>query len=132
MVFNIGSQSGGVVNNVAGDQHVSGTQTGVSISVTDARAAAEALRQALDRMDLSALPGQHRGEIVAEADRLAVELDAEDPPKVSVADRLTRLTSLLRDAGAFAGAAASLVGPLTTIAAWLGPLGASALSMLAL
>ena len=131
MVFNIGSQTGGVVNNVAGDQYVSGTQTGVAVSLADARSAAEALRAALALVDLSALTAPQREHVRSDADALAIEVAGSDPSRESVRDRLSRVTSVLRDAGALAGAAAGLVAPITALAQWLGPLGASVLTLLA-
>jgi hypothetical protein len=130
MVFNIGNQTGGVINNVAGDQHVSGTQSGVAVSVGDAREAAEALRVAVQQADLP-LTREQRAAATAEADAIATELSQDDPPKEQIAGRLSRLTHLLDKAGALAGAAASVIGPLVKIAGWLGPLGASVMAMVA-
>ena len=45
MTFNIGSQSGGVINNVAGDQHITGPQYGTLVTTGDARRALGDLRQ---------------------------------------------------------------------------------------
>lgn len=131
MSFNIGSQTGGVISNVAGDQYVSGTQSGVAVSLSDAQAAAHALQAALAAADLPGLSPGQRAELTADADAIVVEVSEPDPPQTSIRDRLARITGVLRDAGALAGAAAALVGPVTALAQWLGPLGASVLAMLA-
>ncbi len=47
MTFNIGNQSGGVINNVAGDQHITGGQHGTLVSTEDARRAVGELRRAV-------------------------------------------------------------------------------------
>ena len=131
MSFNIGSQTGGVINNVAGDQYVSGRQSGVAVSLSDAQTAAQALQTALATADLSELSADQRAQLTTDADAIVAEVHASDPPQESIRDRLARITSILRDAGALAGAAAAIVGPVTALAQWLGPLGASVLALLA-
>ena len=131
MSFNIGSQTGGVINNVAGDQYVSGRQSGVAVSLSDAQTAAQALQTALAAADLSELGADQRTQLTTDADAIVAEVHASDPPQESIRDRLARITSILRDAGALAGAAAAIVGPVTELAQWLGPLGASVLALLA-
>ena len=131
MSFNIGSQTGGVINNVAGDQYVSGRQSGVAVSLSDAQTAAQALQTALATADLSELGADQRTQLTTDADAIVAEVHASDPPQESIRDRLARITSILRDAGALAGAAAAIVGPVTALAQWLGPLGASVLALLA-
>lgn len=131
MSFNIGSQTGGVINNVAGDQYVSGRQSGVAVSLSDAQTAAQALQTALATADLSELSADQRTQLTTDADAIVAEVHASDPPQESIRDRLARITSILRDAGALAGAAAAIVGPVTALAQWLGPLGASVLALLA-
>ena len=131
MSFNIGSQTGGVINNVAGDQYVSGRQSGAAVSLSDAQTAAQALQTALATADLSELSADQRTQLTTDADAIVAEVHASDPPQESIRDRLARITSILRDAGALAGAAAAIVGPVTALAQWLGPLGASVLALLA-
>jgi hypothetical protein len=116
MVFNIGNQSGGVVNNIVGNQYVSGGQHGIA-SIADARSAARALRAVIDRLEL---PGPVRDEARAEVLEVERELGADQPERARVASRLERLTNMLSRAGALAAAGAALTGPLTAIVQWLG------------
>lgn len=131
MSFNIGSQTGGVINNVAGNQYMSGTQSGVAISLSEAQTAAQALRGALAAADLSALTHAERTQLSADADAVVADVSEPDPPREAIRDHLSRITRVLRDAGALTGAAAALIGPLTALAQWLGPLGGSLFAMLA-
>jgi hypothetical protein len=130
MTFNIGSQSGGVINNVGGDQHVQGGQHGVQISQQEAAAASAALREILATADLRALGEAERTAVKAEAAAIDEEMAAPEPSREAVGARLQRLTSMLSTAGAFVGAGAGVLGPLTTLARWLGPVGATVLRML--
>jgi hypothetical protein len=130
MTFNIGSQSGGVVNNVAGNQRIEGGQHGVQISREDAASAAAALRDLLAGTDLSALSPEERANVHEDAGAITDEMASPQPSPDKVVGHLERLTSVLSAAGAFAGAGAALIGPLTSIASWLGPVGASVLAML--
>ena len=130
MTFNIGSQTGGVVNNVAGDQRIEGGQHGVVVSREDAASAAATLRELLASADLTALSDEDRASVHADAAAISDELAAPQPSPQKVVGRLERLTSVLSAAGAFAGAGAALIGPLTSIASWLGPLGGAVLQML--
>lgn len=127
MVFNIGNQTGGVISNVARDQHVTGGQHGTAISIADAKSAARALTAALERIDLPADVGSAVREQASEVQR---ELDRPEPDRERVAGRLERLTRALAGAGALATAGAGLIGPLTTLAHWLGSVGAPLLRLL--
>ena len=131
MTFNIGSQSGGVVNNVGGNQRVEGGQHGVQVSREDAASAAATLRELLARTDLSALSDEDRASVHEDATAISDEMASPEPSPDKVVGRLERLTSILSAGGARAGAGAALLGPLTSIASWIGPLGASVLGVLA-
>lgn len=122
--------SGGIVNNVAGNQRVEGGQHGVQISREDAASAAASLREILAKADLTTLSGEERAQAHQDAAAITDEMASPEPSPHKVVGRLERLTSLLSAAGAFAGAGAALIAPLTSIASWLGPLGASVLEML--
>lgn len=130
MSFNIGSQSGGVINNVAGDQRIEGGQHGVQVSREDAASAAATLRELLARTDLKALTDEERATVHEDAGAITDEMASPEPSPDKVVGRLKRITSILSATGALAGAGAALIGPLSAIASWLGPLGASVLSML--
>jgi hypothetical protein len=128
MTFNIGSQSGGVINNVAGDQHISGGQQGVLVSTEDARRALGELRQGLAtaRLDEATAAGAH-----AQVADMEETLRTERPDRPRFARALERLTRLLAAAGSLASAGAALLGPLHALAGWLGALGAPILGLLA-
>jgi len=126
MTFNIGSQTAGVVNNVAGDQHVSGGQHGTAVSTDTARRAVDALRAALAAARLdehTAVAAQTHVSQIDEAMR------APEPDRHRVAAALDRLTAVLRSAGSLATAGAALVRPIHTLASWLGALGEPILRM---
>ena len=132
MVFNIGRQDAGVINNVAGNQTVTGGQQGIHVSHADAQSAVQLIRAILEQPDRPALTDQQRNEVDEHLDAIGTELAQPQPQPERITPRITQLTQLLRDAGALVGAGAALVGPLTTLAHWLGAAGAAALGLLAL
>jgi len=127
MTFNIGSQSGGVINNVAGDQHITGQQYGTLVSTEDARRALGELRQGVSAAGLG-------GETAAGAHAHVAEMDAAlqtgQPDKPRFARALERLTRLLAATGSLASGSAALLGPLHALAGWLGALGGPILALL--
>jgi hypothetical protein len=127
MTFNIGSQSGGVINNVAGDQHITGQQYGTLVSTEDARRALGELRRAVTATGLG-------GDTAVDADAHVAEMDAAlqagQPDKPRFARALERLTRLLSAAGSLATSGAALLGPLHALAGWLGALGGPILALL--
>ena len=127
MTFNIGSQSGGVINNVAGDQHITGQQYGTLVTTEDARRALGDLRHAVTPAGLGegAAPDAHAQ--VAEMD---ATLQADQPDRPRFARALERLTRVLSAAGSLATSGAALLGPLHALAGWLGALGGPILSLL--
>ena len=127
MTFNIGSQSGGVINNVAGDQHISGPQHGTLVTTEDARRALGDLRQAVTAAGLDQATAAAAGTQVAEMDEV---LRAERPDKPRFAGALERLTRLLTAAGSLASGGAALLGPLHALAGWLGAIGGPILALL--
>ncbi|MER7702614.1 hypothetical protein ABTX81_06935 [Kitasatospora sp. NPDC097605] len=121
MVFNIGSQQGGVVNNVAGDQTVHGGQRGrLTADGRDVRELVGELRTAVDR---APLPPAVAPEVHSELDALDTEVTRPEPDREAVAGRLTRVTRMLSSAGALVAAGTGLIGPLSALAGWLGTLG---------
>ena len=127
MTFNIGNQSGGVINNVAGDQHISGQQYGTLGTTEDARRALGDLRHAVAAAGLGADPAAGAHAQVTEMDEA---LNAERPDKPRFAQALERLTRLLAAAGSLASGSAALLGPLHALAGWLGALGGPVLALL--
>ena len=129
MSIHIKNQHGVVINNVDGDQMVYGGQHATVVTSEDARRAVHDLRDALAGAALDEAT-------VAEARARLAEIDAAvhapEPDKRRAAGPLKRLVKLLADAGSLATAGAALIGPLQTLASWLGAHGAAILSMLAL
>lgn len=127
MTFHIGSQTGGIINNVAGDQHITGGQHATVVTIDAAREAVGALREAVAQADLAPATADSAQ---ARVDEIDAELAAPQPDRSRVASCLERLTSLLGKVGALATAGVALVPPLQTIAGWLGTLGEPILRML--
>jgi hypothetical protein len=127
MTFNIGSQSGGVINNVAGDQHITGQQYGTLVTTEDARRALGELRQGVTTAGLGGATAAEAHGDVAEMEEM---LRAERPDKRRFAGALERLTRLLAAAGSLATSGAALLGPLHALAGWLGALGGPILALL--
>jgi hypothetical protein len=127
MTFNIGGQNAGIINNVAGDQHITGQQHGTLVTTEDARRALGDLRGAVTTAGLGR-------DTAADAHAQVVEMDetlrAEHPDKSRFARALERLTRLLAAAGSLASGGAALLGPLHALAGWLGALGGPILALL--
>jgi hypothetical protein len=129
-VFNIGSQQAGVINNVAGDQRISGGQHGTaSFGVTEALEQLDRLRVEIQRLEL---PEAERGQALGAIDAAQAELREPEPDRRRTAGHLERLVGILRQTGALLTAGAAVVGPLQSLAAFLGPFGASLAALLAL
>jgi hypothetical protein len=127
MTFNIGSQNAGIINNVAGDQHITGQQYGTLVTTEDARRALGDLRGAVTTAGLGRDTAADAHADVAEMDEV---LRAERPDKRRFAGALERLTRLLSAAGSLATSGAALLGPLHALAGWLGTLGGPILALL--
>jgi hypothetical protein len=125
MTFNIGNQSGGIINNVAGDQTIHGDQRGELVTSREAQQAARDLREAVDHTDL---PDD------ATARRKAQDIDAEmrsgAPDKSKVARYLDGIARAIATAGGWARAGAAILGPVRILATWLGHLGIPILGLL--
>jgi hypothetical protein len=111
----IGSINAVVVNAVEGVAYI-GDQA-VSITPTALRGAVRELDHALPGVPL---PVRERAEAEAAVRSLAEEMSRPEPDKGQVAEHVGRLAKILQSAGSLATAAATLTGPLTTLAAWLG------------
>jgi hypothetical protein len=129
MEIHVKNQTAGVINYVEGNQVVNGGQHGSVVTDDDARQAVRQLRQALSTTPLDR---SRAAEARAEVAELDAAVRAPRPDKRRAADTLKRLTDLLVRAGSLATAGAAIVGPLQTLAAWLGIHGAAVLGMLAL
>lgn len=128
MTFDIGQQTAGVINNVAGDQRIEGGQHG-SVSTGEARRAVRELRDALAAAGLDEARAAEAHARVAAID---AAVRAPRPDRRQVAGLVERLTRLLAGAGSLTAAGATLIGPLQTLAGWLGAHGATILSLLPL
>ncbi|MBA3528170.1 MAG: hypothetical protein H0T91_02435 [Propionibacteriaceae bacterium] len=127
MTFNIGSQTGGVVNNVAGDQLIGGNQQGILVTSAQARQAVLDLRSALGAVPLD----EHTAsQARARVDEIDAEVKASQPDRSKVAGSLERLTRMLVAAGSLTTAGGALLGPLQSLASWLGSLGEPILRLL--
>ena len=127
MTFNIGNQTAGVLNNVAGDQRISGGQHGTAVATDTARQAVDALRAALAAARLD----EHTAVAVQEhVSQIDEAMRAAEPDRHRAAAALARLTAILRSAGSLVTAGAALVGPIHTLATWLGTVGDPILRML--
>jgi multidrug resistance efflux pump len=129
MEIHVKNQTAGVINYVEGNQVVNGGQHGSVVTDDDARQAVRQLRQALSTVPLDRSRAAEARAQVAELD---AAVHAPRPDKRRAADTLKRLTDLLVRGGSLATAGAAIVGPLQTLAAWLGTHGAAILGMLAL
>ena len=117
MTFNIGSQTGGVINNVQGDQKITGGQHGTLVTTGDAQQALGSLRQAVAAAGLDETAAAQAHAQLAEMD---TTLRAAQPDRSRFAAALNRLTRLLTAAGSLASAGTALAGPLHTLATWVG------------
>jgi len=129
MGIHIRDQHAGVINNVDGDQVIYGAQHGTVVTSEDARRAVHDLRDALAS---AALDDATAAEARARVAQINAEVHAPQPDKQRAAGPLKRLVKLLTDTGSLATAGAALIGPLQTLAGWLGAHGAAIISLLAL
>jgi hypothetical protein len=128
MTFHIENQTAGVVNNVAGDQRITGGQHGVLVTPDAVRQAVQHLRGAMSTVtfDDEATAAQASRHV----ETIDAEVQAPQPDRSRVARALEPLTRLLVAAGSLATAGATLIGPLHTLATWLGNLGEPILALL--
>lgn len=128
MSFNIGSQSGGIVNNVAGSQYNTGGQQGNAVGIRTVRQAVEQLRTAAQD---AAPDGSTAASVTEHLDAIDAELAQEEPDRPKVGRALDKVAALLLSAGAVAGAGQALVAPVQTIASWVGSWGPQVAQLLA-
>lgn len=127
MTFNIHNQQANVINQAAGNQWITGGQHVTATTLTAARDAVVALHQAVGTAPLSQADAATARAWVSE---IAAELHKDHPNPPVVENRLQRLTSLLKSAGALAAAGTTLLNPLRAVAGWLGELGVATLRLL--
>ena len=127
MNIHIGQQNAGIINNVDGNMWIHGGQQGAIVSDEGARRAVGDLRSALATV---ALDQSAAAKTRAQITEIDAAMHAPQPDKSRVANMLKRLTRLLVAAGSLTTASAAIIGPLQTLAGWLGALGAPILSLL--
>jgi hypothetical protein len=104
------------------------------VTTDEARAAARELSAALARGPVDGEGGADGGQAGADAGAAAQEIEKElrspAPDRSRVASALERLTRLYATTRAWARAGAAVLGPIRTIATWLGALGVPVLALL--
>ncbi len=129
MEIHVKNQTAGVITYVDGNQVVYGGLHGSVVTDEDAWRAVGELREALTSVTLD---GPRAAEARAQVAELDAAVRAPRPDKGRAAGILRRLTELLASAGSLTTAGTALMGPLQTLASWLGAHGAAILGMLAL
>lgn len=127
MSFNIVNQTAGVVNNVAGNQQIYGDQRGEAISTNAVFEAVQQLRQAAETAGLDAGTA---AAVSAGLDKIEAEVQADEPDRSRVGTALEKVTRLLTSAGAVAAAGKALIGPIQTVATWVGSWGPAVAQLL--
>jgi len=128
MEIHVKNQTAGVITYVDGNQVVYGGVNGSVVTDEDAWLAVRELRNALASV---ALDRSRANEARARVAELEVAMRGPRPDKSQAGEILRRLTELLVGTGSLTTAASALLGPLQTLASWLGAHGAAILSMLA-
>jgi len=122
MGINIQNQNAGVINNVEGTQKNYGQQWGtVTVTIGEVRAAVRSLDEALRD---TPMPDDTRRAARDHVRAVEDEVAKPQPDERRVADRMESLGKILRSTGSVLAAGSALLGPLKTIATWLGPLAA--------
>jgi len=106
---------------------IQGGQQGTIVTDEGARHAVRELRSALAAVKLDQFAAAKTRTQITEID---TAMHVPQPDKSRVADMLKRLTGLLVASGSLTTAAAAIIGPLQTLASWLGTLGAPILHLL--
>jgi hypothetical protein len=127
MEIHVKNQTAGVISYVDGNQMVYSVLHGSVVTDEDAWRAVGDLREALTSVPLD---GPREAEARARVAELDAAVRAPRPDKARAADILRQLTELLASAGSLTTAGAALMGPLQTLASWLGAHGAAILGML--
>jgi hypothetical protein len=125
MTFNIGNQTGGIINNVGGDQTIHGGQRGQAVTSQEAREAAHNLLEALEQPGLPDDAAARR-----QAQDIDTEMRSRAPDKSRVAGFLERFARIITTGARWARAGAAIVGPIRILAIWLGALGVPILGLL--
>jgi hypothetical protein len=114
--FNINNQTGGVINNVEGNQYIRGDQRSQRVQAGAAREAVQELERGVASIGL---PADQFAVILAQLTKINEEVSRNLPEPEKVVDPLKKITEIAGAAGALAG----LAGPIQTLLNMLGPLG---------
>jgi hypothetical protein len=121
-----GDQRAEIINN-ASNQYITGGQ---HVTVVTAPQARRAVRELRDGLTTTTLDESAAAEARAQLAEIDAAMHAPEPDRSRVKASLERLTRLLLAAGSLTTASSSLIGPLHTLASWLGRLGEPILHML--
>ena len=123
MTFNIGNQTGGIINNVAGDQTIHGDQRGQAVTSQEAR---EAARNLLEELERPGPPAAAR----RQAQGIDAEMRSRGPDKSRVAGLVEGLARMIATGAGWARAGTAILGSIRILATWLGALGVPILGLL--
>jgi hypothetical protein len=110
-----------------GDQYVAGRDQNVRSDASAVATELAALRVALAELRLTAT---ERRAVEQDVAAMEAATAGDEPDRPALSRHLESVTATLQRAGLLAAAGAGLVEPLTRLAHWLGPLGASVLTRL--
>ena len=126
----IGNQNAGLINNVEGTQNVNAPQYGMYGHLPkDVQRALLDLSTALDDVPL---PPRARTQAQAQVSEVQAEMARAEPNRHRVAEHLASLAKIVNSAGAVGTAVNALMGPLSTLAGWLGHAAAPLVALLPL
>ena len=128
MNIRIENPTAGNMNISEGPMTIYGGQQATVVTDEGARRAVSELRSALITVALDQPTAAKAHAHIAD---IEAAMHAPQPNKSRVAKMLQRLTQLLVTAGSLTTASAAIIGPLQTLAGWLGQLGAPILRQLA-
>jgi hypothetical protein len=111
----------------AGDVNVGGDINAANASGSDALELVRQLRTAIGALNL---PAKTRTQTSTQLNAIEKEFDKRQPDKSSIADKLGKLTTVLKAAGAIATAGTGVVPIILRLASWLGEHGKAIIGML--
>jgi hypothetical protein len=123
MNFKIDKQTAAIINNVAGDQRIEGGQQGTAVTAVTVADARRAVRELRDGLATEALDATMASEARIQLAAIEAAVRAPEPDRSRVARYLRRFMQLMVAAGSLSAAGSALIGPLRTLAGWLGTLG---------
>jgi len=126
----VGNQNAGVINNLEGIQNINAPQYGIYGHLPkDVQRALRDLSTTLNDVPLSA---RARAQAESEVQQVQAEMAKPEPNRHRVAEHLTGLAKILKSVGAVGTAISGLMGPVKTLAGWLGHAAAPLIPLLPL